>query len=134
MNIQVKGTVNVYPTENIEKVKHAVENIILAPEIKIVSSKKFQTITFESKGPESLAKLQAILKQDQIRDAFRKALYERIYGSRIRFYLNKQVAYVGHISICEPSGESPLGPIEIEIECDEPQKLIDWLSPATHKE
>ncbi len=29
--------------------------------------------------------------------------------------------------------ESPLGPIEIEISTNNPEKLIDWLAPRTKK-
>jgi len=63
-----------------------------------------------------------------IRDAVRSYLKARIQGNSIRFYLNKQVAYAGHISLCEPEGESPLGPIEVEIECLNPKEVVDWLT------
>jgi predicted RNA binding protein with dsRBD fold (UPF0201 family) len=28
-------------------------------------------------------------------------------------------------------GESPLGPLRIMIECENPRQLIDWLAPRT---
>jgi predicted RNA binding protein with dsRBD fold (UPF0201 family) len=46
----------------------------------------------------------------------------------ISFYLNKQVAFAGHISFSEESAESPLGPIRVNIETDSPEQLIDWLA------
>ncbi len=48
-------------------------------------------------------------------------------GNRIAFFLNKQVAFAGHVSFCEPEGESPLGPIRVVIEADDPAGIIDWI-------
>jgi predicted RNA binding protein with dsRBD fold (UPF0201 family) len=39
------------------------------------------------------------------------------------------VAFAGHVSFCEETGESPLGPLKVAIECSDPQQLIDWLAP-----
>jgi predicted RNA binding protein with dsRBD fold (UPF0201 family) len=74
-----------------------------------------------------------LLRRERILDAARKVLFRGIQGKKIVFYLNKQVAYVGHISFSQPYGESPLGPIRVEIQCDDPQSLIDWLTPKTAK-
>jgi len=38
---------------------------------------------------------------------------------------------VGHISFSEPVGESPLGPIRVEVRCEDPRELINWLAPKT---
>ena len=51
----------------------------------------------------------------------------------IRFWLNKQVAFAGHISFCEETAESPLGPLKVTIETDNPQQLIEWLAEKTEK-
>lgn len=47
---------------------------------------------------------------------------------RIVTFLNKQVAFAGHVSFCEPVGESPLGPIRVEIESEDLIGMIDWLT------
>lgn len=131
MRVQLQGRVKIYPTENSEKVRQAVGNLFPLSKMELVEEGNSKVLTFEGEGRESLARLQAVLRQEHIRDAVRRILHEKIEGSRIRFCLNKQVAYVGRVSICEPSGESPLGPIEVEIETDDPRDLIDWLSPAS---
>jgi hypothetical protein len=49
----------------------------------------------------------------------------------ISFYLNKQVAFSGHVSFSEETAESPLGPIKVNVETDNPEQLIDWLAEKT---
>ena len=86
-------------------------------------------LTAEIKGLDGLTKLQNLLRRERIRAAARGVLFEGLRENSITFYLNKQVAFVGHLSFSEPVGESPLGPIKIEIHCDNPKELIDWLAP-----
>jgi len=78
-----------------------------------------------------LTKLYNLLRRERIRDAARAVLFGGMSERTIVFYLNKQVAYVGHVSFSQPVGESPLGPIRVEIECDNPREIIDWLAPKT---
>ena len=131
MRFYLRGAVKIYPTEDLEKVKASVERMFSGPTFNIISENGSKILTFESESLKSLHKMKEVVKRDWIRDAVRKALKERIEGKKIRFFLNKQVAYVGHVSICEPEGESPLGPIEVEVECENPLQLIDWLSPSS---
>jgi predicted RNA binding protein with dsRBD fold (UPF0201 family) len=74
--------------------------------------------------------LRLILQRDRIRAAAGAVLRRSIEGNRIRVFLNKQVAYAGHVSFCEPEGESPLGPIRVLIEADDPFDLVNWLTGA----
>ncbi|MCK5563505.1 hypothetical protein KAI30_04965, partial [Candidatus Bathyarchaeota archaeon] len=85
----------------------------------------------KTEGMEGLAKLYNLLRRERIRDAARRVLFKGLRGSSITFYLNKQVAYAGHISFCQPVAESPLGPIKVQITCDKPKELIEWLAPKT---
>jgi predicted RNA binding protein with dsRBD fold (UPF0201 family) len=68
---------------------------------------------------------------DRIRDAARRLLFKSIRGNMVSFCLNKQVAFAGHVSFSEETGESPLGPIKINIEAEHPQQLVDWLAEKT---
>ena len=131
MKFYLKGQVKIYPTEDLEKVKTAVENIFSSINFRLEDAGDFQVLFFESETMDSLQKMKNILRQDQIRDAVRRFLNERIEENKIRFWLNKQVAFVGHVSVCEIPTESSLGPIEVEIECEDPEKLVDWLSPSS---
>jgi len=131
VRVHVQGWVKISPTEDNEKVRQAVGNLFPLAKVELREERGEEGLAFEGEGQESLSRLQAVLKQERIRDAVRRVLREQTIGNRVRFYLNKQVAYVGRVSLCEPTGESPLGSIEVEIETDDPQALIDWLTPAT---
>jgi predicted RNA binding protein with dsRBD fold (UPF0201 family) len=119
------------PTENEESVKTAVNNFLDNATITIKPSIKGSSLTAVAKGQDSLFKLRNLLHNDRIRDASRRLLFKSIRGNMISFYLNKQVAFVGHISFSEESAESPLGPIRVNIETDNPEQLIDWLAEKT---
>jgi predicted RNA binding protein with dsRBD fold (UPF0201 family) len=126
---------DVNPTEDEEKVKNALNNLLVNP---IFSSKPaFQGVRLkaEAQGQASLTKFRNLLRNDRIRDAARKLLYRAIRDdNQISFYLNKQVAYAGHVSFSEEQAESPLGPIHIIIETNAPKQLIDWLAEKSMKE
>jgi predicted RNA binding protein with dsRBD fold (UPF0201 family) len=115
-------------TENEESVKAAVNNFLDNATITIKPSIKGSSLTAVAKGQNSLFKLRNLLRNDRIRDASRRLLFKSIKGNMISFYLNKQVAFAGHISFSEESAESPLGPIRVNIETDSPEQLIDWLA------
>jgi len=123
----------IYPTESEEKVKTAVSNILGNASITIKPDVKLSTLTAKAEGQESLVKLRNILHSDRVRDASRKAFFRSTRGNTIRFCLNKQVAFAGHISFCEETAESPLGPLKVTIETDNPQQLVEWLAEKTDR-
>ena len=125
VTVHVEAEIN--PTESEEKVKTAVTNVLGNASITIKPSGKANTLTAEAKGQDSLVKLRNILRNDRIRDAARKALFHSIRGKHISFCLNKQVAFAGHISFSEETAESPLGPIRVTIETDNPSNLSSGL-------
>ncbi len=127
--IEVEAEVN--PTEDPEKVKKAVENIFGSLEFEIKPLRRGSLLKARARGIENLSKLYNLIRRERIRDAARGALFQGLEEKAITFYLNKQVAYVGHISFSKPEAESPLGPIKVHIECDNPRELIDWLAPKT---
>ncbi len=131
--VAVNVEAEIFPTESEEKVKVAVTNILGNASIVIKSEGRVNILTAEAKGQESLVKLRNIMRSDRVRDASRKALFRSIRGNTIRFCLNKQVAFVGHISFCEETAESPLGPIKMTIETNHPQQLIEWLAEKTER-
>jgi len=129
--ISVHIEVEVNPTESEEKVKRAVENIFGNIQTNVQPIYKGAILTAETKGLEALTKLYNLLRRERIRDAARGALFEGLSGKTINFCLNKQVAFVGHISFSWEVAESPLGPIKVKIQCENPRELIDWLAPKT---
>ena len=127
--ISVYIEVEINPTESEDKVKQAIENVFGNVETKIQPIYKGGLLTAEIKGLESLTKLCNLLRRERIRDATRRFLFEGIDGKTISFCLNKQVAFAGHVSFSKEIAESPLGPIKVKIECENPRELIDWLAP-----
>jgi len=79
-------------------------------------------------GLQTLSNLRSMLKQDRIRSAARAIILRRTENARIQFYLNKQAAFAGRVSFCEPFGESPQGPITVEIFSDNPSGVVDYLA------
>jgi predicted RNA binding protein with dsRBD fold (UPF0201 family) len=89
---------------------------------------KGKLIVVESPNLETLTKLYNILRRERIRAAARKLLLEGQDEKTITFYLNKQVACAGQVSFSNENAESPLGPIKVRIESNNPRELVDWLT------
>jgi len=121
--------VEVNPTEDLEKVKLAVEDIFGAVKFNVESRTWGQLLIAETTGTAGLTKLHNLLNRERILAAARKVFFSGMDEKSVKFYLNKQVAYAGHISFCQQTGESPLGPISVQIRCSNPRELIEWLTP-----
>ncbi len=126
IDIHVEATI--HPTEDPEKVKKAVENIIWNAEFEVKPLKHGSLLVARAKSLDSITKIYNLLQRERIRDAARAVLFSGLGEQSVTFYLNKQVAYVGHLSFSEPEAESPLGPIKVQVKCENPRQLIDWLT------
>ncbi|MDG6222842.1 MAG: RNA-binding domain-containing protein [Candidatus Bathyarchaeota archaeon] len=133
-DVQIRVDAEVNQTEDLEKVKTAVENMFGPLDFEVKDKLWGQLLTVRITGTQGLTKLSNLLKREQILAAARKVLRNSIDNNSITFYLNKQVAYAGHVSFSQQSHESPLGPITVKIDCDDPKKLVNWLAPRTIKQ
>jgi hypothetical protein len=88
-------------------------------------------VTAEACEREPLIKFYNILSREHIRAAARAVLLAGIDRNTISFCLNKQAAYVGHVSFAEEVAESPLGPIKVRIKSEDPRRLVEWLTTAS---
>ena len=129
VTVFVEAEIN--PTETEEKVKTAVANMFGDVPVKVEPSQVGSVLVAEAKSRDALENFRGILRRDRVRAAARKILYTRARGKSISFCLNKQVAFVGHVSFSQETGESPLGPIRVTIESENPRELIDWIAPRT---
>lgn len=119
-----------FPTENPEKVATALTNLIEGKvQLKQFGEQKYYFI--ESTKPSSLEKLYELIRKQRILDVARKSLRKGIVGDATIFFVNKQVAFANKLNFCDEVGESPLGPIRVEIQYDNIDHLIDWLTPYT---
>lgn len=130
MAIKVLVEADLYLTEAEDKVKEAVYNLTGSRDFKRWSQGKRSYLTQE--GDESLlARFRTLIRRERTLDASRKMMRRGIQGSSIKFYVNKQVAFAGHLSFCQANGESPMGPISFYISVDDPNSLIEWLATRT---
>ena len=127
ISLHVETEIN--PTESEEKVMEAVRNIFGDVTLQVKTLRKASLLVGEGKGMNSLTGLRDLLRREHIRSAARVVLNEGIDKKTVNFCLNKQVAYVGHISFSKETAESPLGPISVKIECADPRELVEWLAP-----
>ncbi|MCW4052783.1 MAG: hypothetical protein NWE78_06220 [Candidatus Bathyarchaeota archaeon] len=126
---EIEVQTHIHPTEDMEKVRHAIENIF-GTTLKQVC-REGAVLKCKAKDVENLVILRTILQRERIRAAARKVFLAGLRGNTITFFLNKQVAYAGHVSFCEESAESPLGAIRVKIKTENPLKLVDWIVPRS---
>jgi len=131
--VEITAQVEVNPTEDPDKVQVAVQKVLGPFPLEKTEIADRIYLKGIAKGLERLSAFQELLKKERIRDAARRVLLRGITGDTVTFFLNKQVAYVGHVSFCQPEGESPLGPIRVEVRCGNSRKLVEWLAPRTAK-
>lgn len=128
VEVMVFVEAEVNPTEDEEKVRTAINNVLGNASITLKPAQRGSILYAQAKGQDSLVKLRNLLRNDRIRDAARRLLFKSTRGNTISFYLNKQVAFAGHVSFSEQTAESPLGPIRFTIESDSPKELVEWLA------
>ena len=124
--VHVEAEIN--PTEAEEKVKRAVANLFGAIAAETKASRIGSVLTTEARGREPLENFRNVLRRDRVRDAARRVFYAGSREKSIVFFLNKQVAFAAHVSFSQETGESPLGPIKVVIECENPRELVAWLT------
>ncbi|HID26894.1 MAG TPA: hypothetical protein EYP22_03510 [Methanosarcinales archaeon] len=123
--IKVSSIIN--PTELSEKVEYAIRNIFPNLDFKIEENKIIGIGSLNN-----LEKLHDLLRKQKILDTARAELLKGVIGNKIKFALNKQVAYVGKVNF--PADKESLGSIFVEIEVsdlDNIMKIINYLAPET---
>lgn len=129
MNITVRVSALVYPTEIEDKVRIAITNLF---KVELVLRNYGVPQLYGEGGIESLRKLHMILRDLRILDTSRRIFMNNIEGNTLQFRLNKQVAFVGKVNF--PVAEESLGSIHVEISSEKEEdimKIIDWLAPET---
>jgi predicted RNA binding protein with dsRBD fold (UPF0201 family) len=120
--IEVSVQTLIRPTERVEKVVLAIENIFPS----LVMDIRGDRIEAYG-GIKSLGTLHKLLRDQQILDTSRLVMLNGQVGESIQFRLNKQAAFMGRINF--PLEEEPLGSIHVQITGDD--LVIDWLAPRT---
>ena len=129
MSIRVFAESIVNPTEDETKVQEALRNVFPSGKIqRNARSDDTVILKVQGEGFEFLDTLRNLIKQERIRTAARSILFGGTHGRHLRFYINKQAAFVGRMSFCGPTGESPLGPISVDIDAENTDAVIDFLA------
>lgn len=125
MRINVRA--GIHPTEDSDKLEKAIRKIF--PKLELSTSEDH--LEGESTNLKVLEDLKNQLALQAIRDSARKVLRKGREDKIIRFNINRQAATVSKVSFTE--GETPLGPIEIEIQSKKPDLVINYLAPQTRE-
>ena len=117
---------SVSPSEDPQKVLAAMLKVLGDCEFSVEEGES--SIRLRSGSSRCLQKLHDQLRDRHVRDAARRLMLRLLEGNTLRLMLNRQAAAAGVLALCTTATESPLGPLKMEIESDEPQQLIDWLT------
>ncbi len=120
-------------TEDLEKVKQAILNIIDPDVVRVEDLGQGRILVAESNSLRALEKLHRLLRIERILDAARGAMKRGLSTGRLVFHLHKQAAYRGRLSFVSGDHESPLGAIRVIIEHENPREVLDWLAPPTSR-
>ena len=112
----------IYPSEDPEKVREAILKVF--PDADLEMSEDDITGT-----AGSIERFSKQIRKQKILDTTRSVLIHGKRGDRTRFFLNKQVAFIGKISFCEE--KTILGTIKVVITDDDLDDLIDKVAPVT---
>ncbi|NPA47464.1 MAG: hypothetical protein GXO14_02315 [Thermococci archaeon] len=121
--IEAEAVIN--PTEDVERVKRAMLNLIPTLESWEVRDGVLRGRTTD---PKALSRLYELFRGQAILDTAREKLEDGSFGDEIIVQVNRQAAYAGVVNFNE---EGPLGPITIVIKTRNPKRLMRWLAPRT---
>jgi predicted RNA binding protein with dsRBD fold (UPF0201 family) len=119
--IEIFSSLN--PSEDPKKIETAILNVFPNAKIKIDNF----SITSNSKDLHLLEKIYDVIHSNQSQKIYQRQLEKNLENDSTWFYLNKQAAFVGTITLCEKAEESPLGPIKVILTSPNINKIIDWL-------
>ncbi len=122
--LDIRIECQVYPSEDPAKVVRAVKNVVSNCSPELLDGR----VRVASKNPEVLITIYEQIRSRRVMGVFRKVLLRNMIANTTWFYLNKQAAFVGTVSICEEESESPLGPIKITIMSNELESVMNWLA------
>ena len=122
--VTVRAHIN--STESQEKLEKAMTNLFGELQIKRVKIHGLPYLEAKATGILALSQLRQRIASDRIRDACRVMLNRWASKTeKVTFQLNRQAAYVNHVSIYHAS-KVPLGSIEVEIDGD-PEEIVRFL-------
>ena len=86
------------------------------------------SVRLRSGSSRCLQRLHDQLRDRHVRDAARRLMLASLDGNVLLLKLNRQAAAAGVLALCSSAVESPLGPLNLEVETESPSQLIEWLT------
>ncbi|MEM4625116.1 MAG: RNA-binding domain-containing protein, partial [Thermosphaera sp.] len=114
-------------TEEVEKVKKAVENVYRG-DLVVVSDGENTFVKSVSVDMMSLEPLRKLIRVQQIGPAARSYLLRRIDDNQLTILLHKQAAFASRVSFVDDPRESPMGPIKIVVTGDDLDEVVKYLA------
>ena len=133
----MKSTIKciVHPTEDIQKVEKAIENIFGPITHSRVELDEFTEISATETNKTSFAILRQAVHDKRIIDAARVRLLKNLDEFTTFMYFDKQAAYTGKLRLIDNNHEDPpLGSIEVKFAFESEsqfEEFLDWFSPRT---
>jgi len=122
---KIEAYAAVNPSEDPDKVRHAVSNVVLNADYEFREG----SIKATSRDLHSLTKVQETVRSRKANRVYRRQMRYNTKEDTTWFYLNKQAAYVDVVAICDEAEESPMGPIKVILHSKNLEKVVDWLAP-----
>lgn len=113
IGVEIKGT------EDPGRVTQAVLNLFPDAQVEIHGNQL-------TASTENIDEFRALLEKQRIRDTARDQLLKGVHDSKIMFRVNKQAAYLKKINFSVVN--HPLGDIMVDVQCDNPMELIEYLT------
>ena len=120
--IQVFCQIN--PSEDPEKVKHAVTNVFPDMELEISDTQ----ITGRTNNFSVLSPISKSIHEKNIKKTYHRILKNNSDNDSTWFYLNKQAAFMNTVALCSEANESSLGPIKVILRSNDIQQIIDSIT------
>ncbi len=121
---KITAECDVLPSESPEKVRLALSNILPGADIRITKG----TARASSSTPGCLERIFESIHSRKTQGAYMRRLRANMDDDSTWFYLNKQAAFAGVVSLCGGEDESPLGPIRIAIRSGDIEQVAGWLA------
>jgi predicted RNA binding protein with dsRBD fold (UPF0201 family) len=122
--VELRATVS--PSEDPQKVLAAMRQVLGDCDYTVEEGET--SVRLRSSSPRCLQKLHDQLRDRHVRDAARRLMLASLEGTVLPLKLNRQAAAAGVLALCSNAVESPLGPLNLQIESEAPERLIDWLT------
>ena len=120
--IQVFCQVN--PSEDPEKIKHAVNNIFPDMELEISDTQ----ITGRTNNFSVLSPISKSIHEKNIKKTYHRILKNNSDNDSTWFYLNKQAAFVNTVALCSEANESSLGPIKVVLRSNDIEQVVESIT------